>query len=125
MVKLTCKRAEALLKRARNPEEGKPIGNNTRLFKVGQEYHVKLHGNTIIRIVPGDYYFLYTAGWPTVTTKRRLNELTPAQIYQHNHIWYIWHSREEQAVPFHEGMVIDSIGRIFSNGDISSYVREN
>ena len=46
--------AERLMATARNPEKGKPIGNNTRLYYhnagVGHEnyYTIRLHGNVIL-----------------------------------------------------------------------------
>jgi len=81
---------------ARNPEKGKPIGNNTRLYfydaGIGNEsyYNIRLHGNQIMqiyrdRIVPMD------GGWRTVTTKARLNKYLPKgfRVFQKNWEWFI------------------------------------
>ena len=78
-----------------DPDKGKVIGNNTRLrFEdpgVGYEsfYSVLLHGNEILRIYK-DRFFPTDAGWRTVTTKARLNDLMPiGNLYQRNWDWYL------------------------------------
>ena len=95
--------AQRLMATARNPEKGKPIGNNTRLYfydaggahKIGvwrheNYYNIRLHGNQIMqiyrdRIVPTD------GGWRTVTTKARLNKYLPRgfRVFQKNFEWFI------------------------------------
>jgi hypothetical protein len=88
--------AQRLMATVKNPEKGKPIGNNTRLYfhdaGIGHEsyYNIRLHGNQIMqiyldRIVPMD------GGWRTVTTKARLNEHLPQGFYvfQKNGDWFI------------------------------------
>ena len=94
--------ARRLMKTARNPAKGKPIGNNTRLFEVitrpadpmnpsaGYEsyYSVRLHGNEILRIHE-DRFVPNAAGWYTVTTKARLNEhMEVGRVFQRNWDWY-------------------------------------
>ena len=78
-----------------DPAKGKVIGNNTRLYfedpGVGYEsfYSVRLHGNEILRIYP-DRFVPMDAGWKTVTTKARLNDLMPmGNVYQRNWEWYL------------------------------------
>jgi len=86
--------AQRLMATARNPEKGKPIGNNTRLYFESawheKHYTIRLHGNVIMkiyrdRVVPLD------GGWRTVTTKARLNEHLPQGFYvfQKNWDWFI------------------------------------
>ena len=89
------KDARRMMKTARNPAKGKPIGNNTRLYfenpGVGYEsyYSVRLHGNEILRIY-SDRFIPMDAGWRTILTKKRLNQLMPiGQIHQKNHAWYL------------------------------------
>tara|TARA_R100000455_G_C6218816_1_gene83963 strand:- start:316 stop:723 length:408 start_codon:yes stop_codon:yes gene_type:complete len=87
--------ARKTMKTARSPAKGKPIGNNTRLYYedpgVGYEsyYSVRLHGNEILRIY-SDRFIPMDAGWRTVTTKARLNDLMPiGSIHQKNRAWYL------------------------------------
>lgn len=87
--------ARRLMKTARNPARGKPIGNNTRLYYedpgVGYEsyYSVRLHGNEILRLY-SDRFIPLDAGWKTVTTKARLNDLMPmGTVFQKDWDWYL------------------------------------
>ena len=85
--------ARKLMKTARNPAKGKPIGNNTRLYFTESTfredyYSVRLHGNEILRIYK-DRFVPSDAGWQTVTTKARLNDLMPiGGVYQRDWNWY-------------------------------------
>ena len=94
-MKMKYEEARRLMKTARNPMKGKPIGNNTRLyftestFRDGDYYSVLLHGNEILRIYK-DRFVPTDAGWRTVTTKARLNDLMPiGNVYQRNWDWYL------------------------------------
>ena len=87
--------ARRLMKTARNPMKGKPIGNNTRLYYedpgIGHEsyYSVCLHGNEILKIY-SDRFVPSDAGWKTFTTKARLNDFMPmGSVYQRNWDWYL------------------------------------
>ena len=87
--------AREIMKTARSPAKGKPIGNNTRLYYedpgVGYEsyYSVRLHGNEILKIYK-DRFIPMDAGWRTVTTKARLNDFMPVgYVYQRNWDWYL------------------------------------
>lgn len=93
--------AERLMATARNPEKGKPIGNNTRLYfnpcwdeeqppLYEDFYDIRLHGNSIIHIYR-DRIVLTDGGWKTHTTKARLNEHLPQGFYvfQKNFEWFI------------------------------------
>ena len=88
MIGMNYEQARELMKNARDPARGKPIGNNTRLYSGDGTYEIKLHGNTILVLHP-DGFCPTNAGWPTVTTKARLNEhMEMGQIYQQNFVWY-------------------------------------
>jgi hypothetical protein len=57
-----------------------------------KEIQVRLHGNLIARIFPGDRMILSSCGWETKTTKSRLNALlhhyNKPGIYQEKFVWY-------------------------------------
>ena len=81
-------KAQTLMASARFPHKGKPIGNNTRLYDNDGYYTIRLHNNVIMEI-HRDGFFPMDAGWPTVTTKARLNEHMPiGHIHQRNFQWY-------------------------------------
>jgi len=52
---------------------------------------MKLHGNSIAWLYndPEKTLSISDAGWPTVTTKERLNALNGVDIYQKNYQWYL------------------------------------
>lgn len=79
---ITQKSIEAfLLRKARKQ-------GNTAITVQGQIARLRLHGNTIAKI-EGDELSITDAGWPTVTTKERLNGLPGVNIYQRDFTWYL------------------------------------
>ena len=104
---LTYNKCEELMATARNPANGKPIKNNTRLFrhddgKTDIYFTLRLHNTDIITIHPQGWT-LNTGGWRTVTTKYRLNNYGPVGVSQVTFEWFIGD------VPFHDGIFIDSM----------------
>ncbi len=85
---ITYEKCVDIFKTARNKEIGKPIANNTRLLKVGDDFIIRLHSTDIIRITSKGIYTINTGSWQTVTTKERLNRYLPIRIFQEKHVWY-------------------------------------
>jgi hypothetical protein len=112
--------AEELMATARSAVKGKPIANNTRLFRNfrtmrenrGDDYfEVELHGNTIAPLWRDGITIFDGGGWQTVTTKARLNWLLNgmARVYQRDHVWYvesIKHFTIKKPMEFKDGMFI-------------------
>jgi hypothetical protein len=48
---------------------------------------IRLHGQAIIIITEREH-ILCDCGWPTLTTKNRMNEFTPFYVYQRDWEWY-------------------------------------
>jgi hypothetical protein len=86
---ITYEQAKRIVSSARNPEKGKPIGNNTRLIDYGDCVVVKYHATYIITIYPDGRYLLDNGGWYTVTTKARMNRYAPVRIYSHKGEWIV------------------------------------
>lgn len=83
--------AIALMRTAKNPSKGKPIANNTRLHScLDGSFEIKLHGHPIITIHP-NHITLDSCGYKTVTTKARMNTLTPVgiNVIQRKWNWYV------------------------------------
>lgn len=98
--------AEGLLSRGRNGT--KKLANNTYLHKLNEnEIAVRFHATNIIVIHKDDSCNLNTGGWQTSTTKNRLNEFSPANIFQKNGVWYL----ATDGSSFYDGMRIDSYGK--------------
>jgi len=98
--------AATLFETARNKDAGKPIGNNTRLMKRGNDFAIRLHETDVVTIHENDTYTLKTDGWYTVTTKDRINRYSPAHVAQMNWLWYC------NGVRFYEGMTLDKHGHV-------------
>lgn len=78
---MTFSEARSLMAKARNKSNGKPIGNNTRLYERGTEedpyYVVRLHNTDIVEIYPNGTYGIRHNGWTTVTTRARIYDFSP------------------------------------------------
>ena len=91
--------AKRLMETARDKDKGEPLDKaNTRLYEVNDStyihpvYEIRLHGNTIIRLISINSVTLYelsSCGWRTVTTKERLNHYTPFHVYQKDRDWFV------------------------------------
>lgn len=81
----------------------KKVANNTWLIRIG-EYCIglKLHNTFVVNYYPR-FCTLHTGGWKTHTTKDRLNDFSPANIYQLDGEWYLSHITEEER--WHEEFV--------------------
>ena len=64
------------------------LANNTYLEKIDNHYGLRLHNTVIIEYYP-DKIVLNTNGYFTQTTKARLNEFTPFNIWQEKGLWHI------------------------------------
>lgn len=87
--------------------------DNTRvslcyLFSGKPIIEVYLHGNLIASFF-SDRILIRHAGWPTPTTKSRLNVIVQnysnkySQIYQKNFIWYLKEKGSDNSIYFSEG----------------------
>jgi len=89
------------------------LANNTYLERTlsPDMICVRLHATQIIKYLNNSDQdiILDSGGWQTVTTKQRLNQFSPAQIYSKKGIWYIYH--EDNRYPFHDGITIDCHGK--------------
>ena len=88
---------------------GKPIKNNTRLFRhdngvIDIFFTLRLHNTDIITIRPQGWE-LNAGGWRTVTTKHRLNNYGPVGVSQVKGEWIT--GTHDGDVPFHDGIFID------------------
>lgn len=103
---MTHNEAKRLFATARDKNAGKPLGRNARLMKRGDDYAVRLHQTDVVTIHADGTYTLDSGDWRTVTTKRWINEHTPARLYQRKGAWYFG-----LAVEYHDGVRIDANGR--------------
>ena len=91
----------------------KKLARNTYLREDDGRMVVKFWDTDIIIIDSQDVYTLHTGGYLTVTTKDRLNSLTPARIHADKGLWYIYEGRGwDNRKLFAEGVRIDAHGQV-------------
>lgn len=87
------------------------IAKNTRLERDSDgNIDVILHGTAVVTMRVDGLYVLRSGGWRTLTTKQRINSFSPARLYQKNYDWFLYIPGGSAAVPFVEGMLVDSAG---------------
>ena len=124
---LTFARCKTLMATARNNDNGKPIGNNTRLYEMWHRgdvshYEVQLHGHVIME-VHKDGWVIDSCGWRSVTTKARLNRYLPDEfvVKQKNGRWWLLSNpdyNEDQwgkATEFTDGAFLHQNGKVFDS----------
>jgi len=83
MRKITKEAVSAFLER-------KPFRKSNMSVEVyGNEFRLKLHGNTIASIDELGVLSVSNAGWASNTTKERLNGIPGVRVNQKNWTWYL------------------------------------
>lgn len=94
------------------------IDNNTRLITDDGPamYHIKLHNTHIITYHENGDVVLNSGGWRTSTTKARMNEYSPVQIWQGRGLWTA-HWRGE-SYPYADGITFNTwTGKVTGAGE--------
>ncbi len=60
----------------------KKLAHETILFRDGDDYVIRYWYTNIIRIRPSGKYSIYTGGFTTITTKRRIMKYVPIKLRQ-------------------------------------------
>jgi len=90
---------ETLSTRWRNTEE--------RIYKNGTK-EVRLHSTAILAFFPDGMIRVNTGGYPTVATKRRMNQyLNDWQVFQKNFEWFVINHNTQRVFAFVNGMFLD------------------
>lgn len=87
----------------------KKIGNNTYKVNYPTTEAIRLHDTDILTF-ESDHVTLNSGGWKTVTTKARMNQYLPTEVYinQKDYEWFVNDSRDNTVKPFIDGMIIAS-----------------
>lgn len=93
------------LVRGKSGRSVRKVSNNTwaEIIPNG-DVVITLHRTQIVTIHADNTYTLNSGGWRTSTTKNRINNFSPAQLYQHKHEWYV--TVEGGAINFYDNMII-------------------
>lgn len=108
--------AERLLASARYEELGKPVANNTRLYRRGPTtIALRLHETDVLTFESDGRITFRTGGWQTFTMKDRLNQQGVIMIFQEGWEWYYWRTAdpERERHPFVDGMALDADGFVY------------
>lgn len=82
--------------RVRNPQAGKPLANNTRLFRRDEDcFAIRLHDTDVVTLFADGRIVLSTGGWYTMTTKDRLSSFAPVTVTSDKGVWYVTHRKAE------------------------------
>lgn len=118
---LTYQRCLELMDTCRDHTKGKPIRNNTRLYRskyrygqyVVYKFNVLLHGNNIMTILPHGIV-ISDGGWGSSTTKMRLNKYLPSHlsIRARKWVWYLVNTHMDTEEEFVDGMSINWKGEV-------------
>lgn len=93
-----------------------PSIRGTLVRRDGTAFKLMYHNTVVVTAYADGSFTLNTGGWLTATTKQRLNDFSPAMVYQRKHQWYVMlpdqaktHA-DQAAVPFFDGIRVDAIG---------------
>jgi len=87
-----------------------PSIRSTSVERIDEEtISLRYHGTRVVDYRRDGTFVLRSGGWHTVTTKSRINDFSPARLYQQNFNWYLGVNGER--VDFEDGMVIDGNGK--------------
>jgi len=91
-------------------KNSRKLANNTYLQRRDNgEIAVLLHNTDIVTFKPNGVTVLNSGGWRTPTTKARINDYSPAHIYQSGGVWYMGRYNAESPL-FEDGIEIGSDG---------------
>lgn len=86
-----------VMQTARREAAGKPLQNNTRLFRRGPDVlAVRLHATDVVTVWEDSRVALDSGGWQTMTTKDRMNGYAPVRISSVKGTWYVSHDLKRQ-----------------------------
>lgn len=78
--------------KTRDPFAGKPLENNTRLFKRADDcFAVRFHDTDVVTVFKDDSIILSSNGWYSMSTKDRIGSYAPVQIQSDRGVWYVVH----------------------------------
>ncbi len=81
---------------------GRKIAENTVVERIDADtIGIRFWATIIVKIHRNGQYTLNSGGYRTVTTKNRINDYAPVNIYQTAGIWYLSHG-----VQFYDGVVV-------------------
>jgi hypothetical protein len=93
-------------------KDSKKIENNTYLVKTQDGFGIKLHNTIVVKILPHGLFSLHTGGYFTNTTKDRINNYAPVNIYSEKGDWYFGGRDKKTRILFSDGIIVDTKGDV-------------
>jgi hypothetical protein len=89
--------ADDTLATARNENRGKPVANNTRLFRRSDDrIALKFHAVDVVTFNSDGTWTLRAEGWHTLTTMQRIRNFSPTQLFSERGEWFVWTERTDR-----------------------------
>jgi hypothetical protein len=102
--------------RAEDMKPKRVARNTVRYTRTDGTIVWRLHRTDVVTKHPDGTFTLNTGGWETVTTKDRINNYSPARVFQKNHAWFVAGRKPDgsydwdNVTPFYDGMKVDARG---------------
>ena len=110
MIPMNFNQAETFLsKKATRTVKGKRATQVVRLS--ADEIALYYHATPVVTWKRNGDVVLRTNGFRTLTTKRRINDAAPCQVWQHKFEWFVGQSSQVPVRAFEEGMVVRALPR--------------
>lgn len=111
--------AQSHLAGGRN-KDSRPVENNTRVERRGDDIAIRLHNTDVATIHPDDSITLDSGGWLTVTTKDRMNRALgnrSVRIGSDRGRWYVYRGWDVKVCRYFDGIRIAADGTILNPPD--------
>ena len=91
----------------------KKIGCNTLLWRVSEDtFAVRYHWTEIVKIHRDGRWTVNNGGYITPTTKKRINQYSPARVFQKDYSWYF--QIGDKAIPYQNYAIFNADGQLAS-----------
>lgn len=86
-----------------------PSIRSTTVEKLNEDaIALRYHGTNVVTYYRNGDCALRSGGWHTVTTKARINDYSPARVFQRDFNWYVM--TKDGPVDFLDGMIVNGSG---------------
>ena len=104
---MTYQDARSFLDKGRNKTRRPLSGRVSQMIAREDCIAVQYQATDVVRFYPNGTVILNTDGWRTVTTKERINQYSPVNVYQRNGLWYM-----PDGSLFYDGIKVKSDGTV-------------
>jgi hypothetical protein len=121
------RRAQEYMDGARDRSAGRPLdGKGTRLMEHPEGFSIRYHDTDVVIIKPHNRWTVQTGGWDTPTTRQRINEYSPANVFAEKGVTWLqvrsrtpeegWRAEIPRYMMENESFTVNSRGRVLGAG---------